>query len=239
MFKKISLLSLVLICFSCAELQEVVSNYPGTSGGGGLSQSEIANGLKQALNKGVEDQVSQLAKTDGFYRNELTKILLPAELQQVESGLRKVGLGNLADEGIKALNRAAEDAVGRATPIFLGAIREMSFADAKSILMGADDSATIYLKSKTNEKLYKEFNPEIEKSFSRVGADQIWTNLINRYNSLPLTEEVNPDLTDYVTQQALDGVYLMIAKEEKNIRENIAARTTDLLRKVFSAQDKK
>lgn len=235
MLKKISVLCLSLLFFSCAELQEIASEM--SKNGGGLSQTEIANGLKQALDKGIEKQVTQLAKEDGFYRNELTKILLPQELQNVESTLRKVGLGSLADEGIKALNRAAEDAVSRATPIFIDAVKGMTFTDAKDILMGSEDSATRYLENRTNERLYQEFHPEISNSFSRVGADQIWTNLITRYNSLPLTKNVNPDLTDYVTQEALNGVYKMIALEEKNIRENISARTTTLLRKVFSLQD--
>src|SRR5699024_222606 len=175
----------------------------------------------------------------GYYRNELVKILLPEELQKVESGLRKVGLGSLADEGIKALNRAAEDAVSRSTPIFVNAIKEMSFADAKSILLGDERAATAYLEGKTNKKLYDEFNPVIKKSFNRVGADDIWSNLISKYNALPMVEKVNPDLTDYVTGQALEGVYTMIGEEEKIIRNDISERTSSLLKRVFALQDNK
>lgn len=232
--KKISLILLAVFCFSCAELKDFAGNLPA-----GLSQDQIANGLKEALDNGIDKQVSKLTKTDGFYRNELVKILLPAELQKVESGLRSIGLDNLADEGIKALNRAAEDAVGRATPIFVSAVKEMTFADAKSILMGDDRAATTYLEGKTNTKLYDEFNPVIKSSFSRVGADQIWSNLIDRYNKIPFVEKVNPDLTDYVTDQALNGVYTMISEEEKNIRTNVSARTSTLLKQVFAMQDKK
>lgn len=234
--KKISLILLVFVLASCAELQSIADSLPGS---GNLDNNQIGRALKEALNNGVDKQVTKLTKTDGFYKNQLVKIVLPSELQKVESGLRKVGLGSLADEGIKALNRAAEDAVGRATPIFIDAIQGITFTDAKNILMGNDEAATTYLKSKTTSKLYDEFNPVIKSSFSRVGADEIWSNLISRYNDLPLVEKVNPDLTDYVTQQALDGVYTMISQEEKNIRNNIGARTTTLMKKVFALQDHK
>jgi len=151
--------------------------------------------------------------------------------------LRDIGLGNLADEGLKVLNRAAEDAVKEATPIFIDAVKGITFADAKNILLGSDNSATQYLTSRTEQALYAKFNPVIKNSFGKVGADQIWENLITRYNSIPLTNNVNPDLTDYVTQEALKGVYKMIAVEEKQIRTKHTSRTTDLLKKVFALQD--
>ncbi|HCQ77636.1 MAG TPA: DUF4197 domain-containing protein, partial [Leeuwenhoekiella sp.] len=131
----------------------------------------------------------------------------------------------------------AEDAVSEATPIFVDAVKGITFADAKTILLGADDSATTYLQNKTSTQLYDKFNPVIKSSFSKVGADQIWSNLITKYNALPLTNDVNPDLTDYVTQEALKGVYTMIAVEEKEIRTDFSARTTTLLKKVFALQD--
>ena len=222
---------------SCAELQGVVDSLP--QGGTVLSNAEIAAGLRQALDFGIDKQVSKLTQTDGFYRNELVKILLPAELQKVDKGLRDIGLGNLADEGLKALNRAAEDAVKEATPIFVNAVKEITFADAKNILLGSDDAGTQYLTTKTQTALYEKFHPVINNSFSKVGADQIWTNLINKYNAIPFTTDVNPDLTDYVTGEALKGVYTMIAVEEKEIRTKVSSRTTDLLRKVFVFQDGK
>ena len=147
------------------------------------------------------------------------------------------GLGNLADEGLKVLNRAAEDAVKEATPIFVDAVKGITFNDAKGILIGEDDAATQYLSNKTQSALYTKFHPVIQNSFQKVGADQIWENLINKYNSIPLTNNVNPDLTDYVTNEALKGVYTMIAVEEKEIRTKISSRTTDLLKRVFALQD--
>jgi hypothetical protein len=163
----------------------------------------------------------------------LSIILLPEELQKVDKTLRAIGLGKLADEGIKALNRAAEDAVSEATPIFVDAVKQITFNDVRTILLGTDNAATQYLEGKTNTALYNKFNPVIKNSFAKVGADKIWTNLITKYNDLPLTNNVNPDLTDYVTQQALQGVYTTIAVEEKEIRTKTQSRTTDLLNLVF------
>lgn len=202
-----------------------------------MGNDEIANGLKEALNMGIDKQVSKLTQTDGFFGNELVKIMLPEELQKVDKTLRDIGLANLADEGLKILNRAAEDAVGEATPIFVNAVKGMTFNDAKNILLGSDNAATIYLTNATQTELYNKFNPVIKNSFEKVGADKIWNNLITRYNSIPLTNNVNPDLTDYVTQEALKGVFTMIAIEEKEIRNKVSARTTDVLKKVFALQD--
>lgn len=230
--KKFFGLFIVLSLFSCAEMQEVINQLPTP-----VSETDIANGLREALDKGIETQVQKLTLEDGFYRNELVKILLPEELQKVDAGLRKVGLGNLADQGLKLMNRAAEDAVKEAVPIFAHAVREMTFTDAKNILLGSDNAATDYLIDKTQLQLYQKFNPVIQQSFSKVGADKIWDNLITRYNQLPLTNDVNPNLTDYVTQEALNGVFTMIALEEKEIRNNVGARSTALLKKVFALQD--
>lgn len=223
------------LIFSCAELQDVVNQLP--QSGGVLSNTDIAAGLRQALDLGIDKQVTKLTQEDGFFKNELVKIVLPEELQKVDDALRKIGLSSLADEGLKVLNRAAEDAVKEATPIFVNAVKDITFADAKSILLGEDNAATTYLTSKTQTELYDKFKPVINNSFSKVGADQIWTNLITKYNNIPFTSSVNPDLTDYVTNEALKGVYTMIAVEEKEIREKTASRTTDLLKKVFALQD--
>lgn len=233
MIKKLLAFLFILNFTACAELQQVVNQLPQ----GALGNDEIASGLRQALDFGIDKQVSKLTQTDGFFRNELVRILLPDELKKVDKALRDVGLGNLADEGLKVLNRAAEDAVKEATPIFVDAVKGITFADAKTILLGNDSAATQYLTSRTETALYSKFNPVIKKSFNRVGADQIWNNLITRYNSLPLTSNVNPDLTDYVTKEALKGVYTMIAIEEKEIRTNFSSRTTDLLKRVFALQD--
>ena len=233
--KKILMLMVAVSLSGCAEMQQVMNQFPQTQGIGGV---DIAGGLKEALNNGISKQVTKLTTTDGFYRNELVKILLPEELRKVDSGLRKLGLNSLADEGLKVLNRAAEDAVKEATPIFVDAVRNMSFADARGILMGNQNSATNYLQNSTSTALYGKFNPVIKKSFTKVGADKVWANIITKYNSIPLINKVNPDLTDYVTNQAMNGVFKMVALEEKNIRTNINARTSVLLQKVFAMQDK-
>lgn len=234
MRKRFFALSLILILSSCAELQQVVNQLPQN---GPLSNDQIASGLRQALDFGIEKQVTKLTKKDGFFKNELVKILLPEELQKVDSALRKIGLSKLADEGLKVLNRAAEDAVAEATPIFVDAVKEITFTDAKNILLGSNNAATSYLNTKTETSLYAKFNPVIKNSFSKVGADKIWNDLIQKYNNIPFTNNVNPDLADYVTQEALEGVYTMIAVEEKQIRTKLSSRTTDLLRKVFALQD--
>ena len=232
--KRLIIVLLVFNLTACAELQGVIDQLPQ---GGEISNADIASGLREALDLGIDKQVSKLTLKDGFYKNELVKILLPEELQKVDKALRDIGLGSLADDGIKVLNRAAEDAVKEATPIFVDAVKDIKFADAKNIFLGNDDQATRYLTGKTQTALYDKFNPVIKNSFSKVGADQIWENLINKYNTIPFTSDVNPDLTDYVTNEALKGVYTMIAVEEKEIRTKISSRTTDLLKKVFALQD--
>ena len=235
MLRKLFAFVLIFNLTSCAELQQVVNQMP--QGNPVISNADMAAGLRQALDFGIEKQVSKLTQTDGFYKNELVKILLPEELQKVDKALRDIGLSSLADEGIKALNRAAEDAVKEATPIFIDAVKGITFSDAKNILLGNDAAATHYLTSKTQAALYDKFNPVIKNSFNKVGADQIWSNLITKYNNIPFTTNVNPDLTDYVTNEALKGVYTMIAVEEKDIRTKFTSRTTDLLKKVFALQD--
>ncbi len=233
--KKLYFLFIIPLFFGCAELQSIATQLPGSNYP--VSEVEIASGLRQALDFGIEKQVSKLTQEDGFFRNELVRISLPPELQKVDKTLRDVGLSNLADEGLKVLNRAAEDAVKEATPIFVTAVKEITFTDAKNILLGNNTAATTYLNLKTESQLYSKFNPVITNSLNKVGATEVWTNIINRYNSLPLTNKVNPDLPDYVTNEALNGVFTMIALEEIDIRNNFASRTTDLLRRVFGLQD--
>ena len=234
--KKFLFLLSIFTLTSCAELQQIANQYPtiGTNG-----TFNISAGLKEALNNGITKQVTKLTATDGFFRNEAVKILLPEELRKVDAGLRSIGLSSLADEGLKVLNRAAEDAVKEATPIFVDAIKNMTFTDAKTILLGSNIAATNYLQNSTSTALYSKFNPVIKNSFSKVGADQVWTNIITKYNSIPLVKKVNPDLNDYVTNQAMAGVFKMIAVEEQNIRTNISSRTSPLLQSVFAMQDKK
>lgn len=233
--KKILLLAFLPILLGCAELQQIAEQMP--NDGGYISNAEIAAGLRQALDNGIDKQVTKLTREDGFFKNDLVRIGLPPELQKVDKTLRDVGLDALADEGLKVLNRAAENAVKEATPIFVTAVNEITFADARNILTGNDVAATTYLAEKTTSPLYSKFNPVIKNSLDEVGATQVWSNIINKYNSLPLTSNVNPDLPDYVTNEALKGVFTMIALEEKEIRNNFASRTTNLLRRVFAVQD--
>lgn len=234
MIKKILIFALLLQVTACGELQGIID----ATGNGALSTTQIANGLKEALQSGVTHRVTKLGGTDGFFKNEMVKIMLPAELQKVDQTLRDIGLSSLADEGLKVLNRAAEDAVGEAIPIFKDAIVNMSFTDAKNILMGQEDAATNYLRNSTSTALRGKFSPIIQNSFQKVGADKVWTDVINTYNQIPLMKKVNPDLTDYVTGEALKGVYTMVAVEEQKIRTDIKSRTSDLLKRVFALQDK-
>lgn len=238
MLKKLCIVLLSTLLISCAEFDSLVKELSKSDSVAALTQADIANGLKEALNQGVDQQVSKLTSKDGFYKNELVRIALPPELQKVDKQLRKIGLGSLADDGIKSLNHAAEDAVGRSKPIFVNAITGMSFTDAKDILMGGEGAATQYLEKTTNEQLYAEFLPEIQQSFDRVGANKTWESIISKYNAIPFIDKINPDLSDFVTRQALTGVYTMIGEEEKNIRTDISSRTSGLLQRVFALQDK-
>ncbi|KZE80964.1 DUF4197 domain-containing protein [Myroides marinus] len=203
-----------------------------------ISQDKVAKGLKEALDKGITEQVNLLAKPDGFLKNELVKIVMPEEFQKVDKALRRLGMGSLADQGTVLINRAAENAVKEATPIFVDAIKNMTFSDAKDILIGGKSAATDYLKKSTTKSLYEKFSPVINTSLSNVGADVIWEKMSSTYNSLPLVSPVTTDLTDYITTQTMDGVFKAIAVEEKNIRENITgSRDTKLLKDVFAIQD--
>ena len=201
--------------------------------------TDISAGLKEALNNGITKQVSKLTAEDGFYKNDLVKILLPEELLKVDKTLRSLGMSNLADQGLVVLNRAAEDAVKEATPIFFDAVKNMNFKDAKTILMGNEKAATTYLETATSTALYDKFSPVIATSLNKVNADKIWSQIITKYNSIPMVKKVNPDLKDFVTKETMKGVFTMIAIEEKEIRVNLKSRTSSLLQSVFAMQDKK
>ena len=241
LMKKILFILIFIPTVGFAQWQDVLNKVKDeiTKATSGAGTVDISGGLKEALQNGVKKQVTKLTAVDGFYRNELVKIALPEELQKVDKMLRKMGMTKLANDGVKSLNRAAEDAVKEATPIFVNAITTMSFSDAKSILMGNEVAATDYLKGSTSSALYGKFSPVIQKSIGKVGADKIWASIITKYNAIPLVTKVNPDLTDYVTNKSMDGVFKMISIEEKNIRTNLNSRTTETLKKVFAMQDKK
>lgn len=244
--KKIFLLALLVPMATFAQLDgllkkasEKVQSKTSTSKSSNIltGNLDISAGLKEALQKGITEQVTKLTAVDGFYKNEAVKILFPAELQKVDKTLRSMGLSSLADEGVKVLNRAAEDAVKEATPIFVNAITSMKITDAKNILLGNESAATTYLQGTTSTQLYSKFNPVVKTSLSNVGSDKVWEGIIKKYNAIPLVTKINPDLNDYVTNKAMEGVFKMISVEEKKIRTDISARTSPLLKKVFALQD--
>ncbi|MEO6583238.1 MAG: DUF4197 domain-containing protein, partial [Ferruginibacter sp.] len=208
---------------------------PGAVGttGTGVSQNEAASGIKEALSQGLGKAVNQLNITDGFFKSAY-KILLPPEAQKIENTLRSLGLNSMVDNAILSINRGAEEAAGKASPIFISAIRRMTLNDAINLVRGGDTSATHFFREKTTSDLYAAFNPVIQSSLDNVSATRYYGDMVNKYNSLPTTfRKINPDLAGYVTLRATDALFNLIAREEKNIRDNPAARTSDLLKKVF------
>jgi hypothetical protein len=204
-----------------------------------LSTTEVSSGLKEALNQGISKGVDVLSKTDGYYKSAY-KILLPSEVRKVTDRLKSVpGFSAVEDKLIERFNRGAEDAATLAKPIFVSAIRSMTIQDAYNILMGKENAATEYLRKATYTALYNEFKPKVTSSLNKVGALSYWGDVFGTYNKIPGVARVNPDINDYVTNQALEGLFGMVAKEEANIRKNPTQRTTELMRKVFAKQDKK
>ncbi|NJL75840.1 MAG: DUF4197 domain-containing protein [Saprospiraceae bacterium] len=203
-----------------------------------LTQDQIGQGLKEALTIGISEGANLLSQTDGYYKSAY-KILLPEEAQKLTAKLKSVpGFTDVEATILEKINRGAEDAAKQAAPIFVDAIKGMSFADATQILMGEKNSATTYLNSATYDKLYQSFNPVIITSLDKFNARKYWSDAVTAYNKIPFVEKMNPSLDDYVTQQALKGLFSMVEKKELDIRANIAARTSDLLKKVFAKQDK-
>lgn len=228
MKKYFLLFSLAASLVSCDVLQQL----PTTTGG--VTEAEAGQGIRQALNQGLGKAVSQLNVTDGFFQSALYKILLPPEARKIENTFRTLGLGSMVDKAILTINRGAEDAAGQATPIFVDAIRAMTLTDALNIVRGGDTSVTHYFREKTNSKLFNAFRPVIQQSLDKVEATKYYGDLIQRYNNFPTTiNKLNPDLASYVTGRATDALFSLIAVEEKNIRQNPVARTTEILRKVF------
>ena len=206
---------------------------------GNPSSAEIAMGLKQALEFGTTYSSERLSEENGFFGNAAIKILFPPEALKVERTLRSLGLNQLADNVILSINRAAEDAAKEAKPIFINAIKEMTIVDATNILLGRqNDAATQYFKRVTTNELMQKFRPVIQNSLAQVGATKYWTTAITAYNQVPLTADINPDLSSFVAQKAIEGLFQEIAKEELKIRQNISSRNTTLLQKVFGYADR-
>ena len=203
----------------------------------GVSQDEAGKGIKEALAQGVTNAVLNLNKTDGFFGNQLYKMLLPPDAKKIESTLRNLGMGAQVDKAILSINRGAEDAVGFAKPIFIDALKEMTLADALNILKGPKDAATNYFKEKTKQKLIAAFLPSVKTSLDKTDATKHYSDIVTTYNKLPTTfKKINPDLPDYVVGKAVDALFDQVAKEEANIRENPLARTSDILKKVFGGK---
>lgn len=210
----------------------------GTGTTGKPSTLEIASGIKQALEIGTSRGADLLSAKDGFMGNLAVKILFPPEAQKVEKTLRTLGMGKLADNVILSLNRAAEDAAKEAKPIFISAIKQMTIADATNILLGSQDAATNYFKRVTTAQLMEKFKPVINTSLAKVGATKYWGDATGQYNKLPMVKPLNSDLSDYVAQKAIEGMFIQVAQEELKIRDNLGARSTSLLQKVFGYADK-
>jgi hypothetical protein len=204
----------------------------------GPSIFEIGNGLKQALMQATNKSTGRLSAVNGFFGDAAVKILFPPQAQKAEHMLRSIGLNKLCDNVILSMNRAAEDAVGKAEPIFADAITHMSFDDVNHILLGSNDAATQYFKRTTSIQLAAKFRPIIQASLNKVGATKYYSDAAKAYNGIPFVSKINPDIVDYATQKAIDGIFVEIALEELNIRKNINARSTPLMRKVFSFADK-
>jgi hypothetical protein len=209
----------------------------GSGAGSSLSSDDIVGGLKQALTLGAQKSSDKLSAADGFFKDAAVKILLPPQAQNVEKTLRSVGMGKMVDDAILSMNRAAEDAAKSAAPIFVDAVKKMTVQDGLSILRGADTAATGYLRKTTSPQLTASFHPVIDSSLQKTGATKYWKTVFDTYNKLPTTfKKVDPDLSSFVTQRALDGIFYYVAQEEMKIRKDPAAQVTDLLKKVFGGK---
>jgi len=240
MLKKWIIVPIVLLMVGCTsqaqfgktKLGKILGQVQGQSGA--LSENEIANGLKEALKVGIGNGSAEASRTDGYFKSEFIKIMFPPDAQKVENTLRQIGLGDEVDRFVLSLNRAAEDAAKKSKPIFVKAITSMTINDAVGILKGPDDAATSYLKRTTNQELYGTFFPVVDSTLNLNQATRYYADLVNTYNKIPFVQKVNPDLKQYATQKAMDGLYFLIAQEEKKIREDPAARVTDILKRVFA-----
>lgn len=234
-----SFLAVFLLLLSACTSQQIISGVGTVLGSGDITEQDASAGLKDALLQGIAESAVNLSVENGYFKNTFIKIPFPEDAVKVANTLRDIGLGQEVDKVILSLNRAAENAALEAKPIFINAIKQMTLNDAMDILFGTDDAATNYLKKTCSPQLIQKFSPIINTSLTKVNATKYWADVMNTYNKIPLVKKINPDLTAYVTQKALDGLFFSVAKEERKIRENPAARTTFLLQKVFGYRDRK
>ena len=233
--KKFYLLVLILFTISSCgtqaqflkSLKEAIDNTAG------LTEQDAVAGIREALVKGTNIGVDIVSVKDGYFGNSEIKIPSPPEAEEVESALRKIGLDKKVDEVILTINRAAELAAEEARSIFVSAITNMTVVDAINIVKGEDNAATVYLNKTTSPQLNEAFYPIIAHALDQVDATRYWEDVIGTYNKLPFVKKMNPDLADYVTHEAINGLFVMIEKEELKIRKDPVARTTEILKKVF------
>ncbi len=235
----LNLLMLILVNCLVKGQTPIGSLLKQVTGRGNPTDLEISQGLKQVLETGASQGCDRLSAKDGFWGNLAVKILFPPEAQKLEKTLRNMGLNALADNVILTLNRAAEDAAKEAKPIFVNAVKQMTISDATNILLGSKDAATQYFKKVSGAQLAEKFKPVIVNSLAKVGAVKYWDQAAKTYNKIPFVKQIDTDLPAYVTQKAVDGTFIEVAQEELKIRENIEARTSPLLKKVFGYADHK
>ncbi len=234
MSRLLFLLSVFLVSCTSTQINQALGDLnKSVNGDKPLTTAEVAEGLKEALINGISSGSDQASQLDGYFKNPQIKIPFPPDVKRVEDRLRQIGLGGEVDKFIMTLNRGAEDAAKEAKPIFIAAIKQMTIQDAWGILKGEENAATEYLRRTTSSQLYEKFKPVIANSLNKVSATKYYSDLVNTYNKIPMVEKVNPDLNDYATNKAMDGLFLLIAQEEKKIRQDPVARTSDLLKKVF------
>jgi uncharacterized protein (UPF0333 family) len=240
------LLSLSLLCLTASaqidlndavnKAKKAVEDYSKNKGSSSLSNEEIIKGLKEALTIGSQNSSTLASKLDGYYKNPSIKIPFPPEAVAMEKRLRSIGLSSQVDKFVLTVNRAAEDAAKSAAPVFMAAIKKMTITDGLKILNGGNNAATSYLQKTTTSELKAKFKPIVMQSLRKVAVTKYWNPLVTAYNKIPMVEKKNPDLDEYVTQKALEGLFYLVAQEELKIRKDPMARVTDLLKKVFGVK---
>lgn len=221
--------------FNINNLEKDVKNAVNPNKGSGLSNDDIVHGLKDALTIGSQNSANKASVVDGYFKNPIIKIPFPKDAENVENTVRYVGMGPQVDKFVLTMNRAAEDAAKSAAPIFVDAVKNMSFSDALGILRGNKDAATVYLRNTTSAALKAKFKPIIQNSINKVEVTKYWKPIIDFYNQDPFVTKINPDLNEYITQKALDGLFYLISQEELKIRTDPMAQVTDILKKVFGS----
>ncbi|WP_238354529.1 DUF4197 domain-containing protein [Fulvivirga marina] len=232
-----TVLAAMFVACTSSQINKTIGDINKALGEESLSTDQVVAGLKEALIKGITTGSSEASKVDGYFKNPKIKIPFPPDVQRVEEKLRQIGLGSEVDKFVMTLNRGAEDAAKEAKPIFVNAIKSMTIQDAWGILKGEENAATQYLIRTTSSQLKAKFKPVIKNSLDKVNATKYYGDIVTTYNKVPFVEKVNPDLDDYATDKAIEGLFLLIAQEEGKIRKDPLSRTTELLKKVFAAQD--